>query len=290
MKRSPVSQVEVLKVQDEHIIPVRDDIVTEEPLHIELHFDSPTGLVRKNAGVIMRTPGNDDELALGYIYAEGMISEKSDLISQESISGQEDKIIVKLHGRCLAGMNNLSREGIVNASCGVCGRAGIDDLLNSLPHRSNRAPMHISPDVLYGLQDKLRQQQSLFQATGGIHAAGLFSSAGDLLLIREDVGRHNAVDKIVGYAFQKGLLPLQHSILFLSGRAGFELLQKAARAGIGLVASVGATSSLAVETAREAGISLISFLRGNRFNIYTQFDNISKNETKDKGKFHSVQA
>lgn len=290
MNKEPIEKILAVKVSGSQMQEAEESLVSEEPLQVELHFDSADGLLKRDAGVIMRTPGQDEELALGFLYAEGIIGMDLEGIHIEHAPSDSDKIIVILPGSYLKTRPIPKRQTNVSSSCGVCGRPLVDDLIRALPFPVRRTPLYLPLELIFSLQDKLRAGQQLFECTGGIHAAGLFGPEGELSLLREDIGRHNAVDKLVGYAIKNKMLPLRNNILLLSGRAGFELLQKAAMAGISVVASVGAPSSLAVETAREAGITLIGFLRGDRFNIYTQFDNITVNETKDQGKFHTVQA
>jgi FdhD protein len=229
----------------------------------------------------MRTPGNDDELAVGYLFNEGIIIDPASSIqSIEHYRTDSNKIEVILKENILPNLEGADRRSFVSSSCGVCGKTEIDYIES--PFNAVGKPMTISKDILFGLQDTLREKQSVFEETGGIHAAALFTSDGNLILVREDVGRHNALDKVIGNALLSGLCPLVQTILLLSGRASYELIQKASMAGIRIIASVGAPSSLAVSLAREMKITLIGFLRDGRFNIYTEFDNFLDYETSNK--------
>lgn len=235
--------------------------------------------------VVMRTPGNDIELCLGLMFAEGILRELREvrLIRVSAEAGEDEKTIpvdadlvesnqVDLH---LAGAprRKPERSMLSNSACGVCGTVLIEDLrrdLASLPEGPK-----LEPSMLPGLVEQLRAGQGVFERTGGLHAAGLFTAVGDLVHLREDVGRHNAVDKIVGRLLIDGELPASGSILVVSGRAGYEIVQKAISAGIPALAAVGAPSSLAVALAREFNLTLVGFLRGDRFNVYSGPDRLA---------------
>ena len=234
-----------------------------------------TQSARRTVGVTMRTPGNDFELAAGFLYGEGVIGSREE-IAQVSYcvdpgidTAQRYNIVnVALRADAMPDIAPLERHIHTTSACGVCGKASLDSLrVRSL------APVQpgpeVSAEVLYGLPHTLREAQGVFDQTGGLHAAALFDTDGRLMALREDVGRHNAVDKLVGWALLEGKLPLSRSILMVSGRTSFEILQKSLAAGIPIVCAVSAPSSLAVDLAREFGITLVGFLRDERCNVYS---------------------
>jgi FdhD protein len=248
-----------------------DAVVTEEPLQLMLD-GSPLS-------VVMRTPGNDIELALGLFFAEGIARSLADIQtvgvsaeSGETESGlsvdasivESNEVDVRL---AAAPRRRPERSMLSSSACGVCGAVLIDDLRRDLAVLP--AGPVVDPGLLPGLVERLRSGQGVFDRTGGLHAAGLFTSSGDVVCVREDVGRHNAVDKVVGRMLIDGRLPLRESVLVVSGRAGYEIVQKAITAGVPVVAAVGAPSSLAVALAREFNQTLVGFLRGERFNVYS---------------------
>ena len=256
-----------------------DAVVTEEPLQLLLDGEP--------LAVVMRTPGADIELALGLLFAEGIIRSVRDVramrisaeaeetearITVDPALVESNQVDVQLAGKA---RRKPERSMLASSACGVCGTQMIEDLrrdLASLP-----AGPVFDPALLPGLVDKLRSGQGVFDRTGGLHAAGLFDAGGDLLALREDVGRHNAVDKVVGRLLLDGRLPASNMQLVVSGRAGYELVQKSIGAGIPLMAAVGAPSSLAVAMAREFNQTLVGFLRGDRFNVYSAPDRLTKN-------------
>jgi FdhD protein len=235
------------------ITPAQDLLAVEEPLQIRVNG--------RDLSITMRTPGHDRELAAGFLFTEGIVKTRADLLSIES--GDNSVTLTLAAGVDLGAARNF----YTTSSCGVCGKASIDSLhavgCSMLPH------LRISREIIHGLPEKLRAAQAVFDHTGGLHGAALFDSAGAIELVREDVGRHNAVDKLIGAAFLDGRLPLAQRILLLSGRASFELIQKAVVAGIPVVAAVGAPSSLAVQTALRFGMTLLGFVRDGRFNVYS---------------------
>ena len=278
MSIAKIEHIVVKKVNENNVHSVLEALAIEDPLFFILTWSSPTGKMSRQISVTMRTPGNDDELAVGYLFNEGIIVDPASSIqSIEHIRTDSNKIEVVLKENILPNLKGADRRSFVSSSCGVCGKTEIDYIES--PFNAAGKPMTISKDILLGLQDTLREKQSVFEETGGIHAAALFTSNGNLILVREDVGRHNALDKVIGNALLSGLCPLEQTILLLSGRASYELIQKASMAGIRIIASVGAPSSLAVSLAREMKITLIGFLRDRRFNIYTEFDNFLDYET-----------
>jgi len=281
MSIAKIEHIVVKKVNENNVHSVLEALAIEDPLFFILTWSSPTGKMSRQISVTMRTPGNDDELAVGYLFNEGIIIDPASSIqSIEHFRTDSNKIEVILKENILPNLEGADRRSFVSSSCGVCGKTEIDYIES--PFNAVGKPMTISKDILFGLQDTLREKQSVFEETGGIHAAALFTPDGNLILVREDVGRHNALDKVIGNALLSGLCPLVQTILLLSGRASYELIQKASMAGIRIIASVGAPSSLAVSLAREMKITLIGFLRDGRFNIYTEFDNFLDYETSNK--------
>lgn len=252
-----------------------DTLAIEEPLEISLGYGERISRLRKNISVTMRTPGDDVELALGFLFTEGIISRKSELATiayqiKSCASNQQNNIQVELADGLFPKLQHIERNFYTTSSCGVCGKGSIDAIKTTSSFKiDQKNTLLIDRQLLIDLPPKLRAHQRVFEATGGLHACALFSIEGKLIQVREDVGRHNALDKLIGYALNTDLLPLDKSILLLSGRASFELVQKAAMAGISIIAAVGAPSSLAVQLANEFGITLIGFLRDSRFNIYT---------------------
>jgi len=256
---------------------VRDDqLAAEEPLEIRLQAGGETQTV----AVTMRTPGNDFELAAGFLHNEGIVEGPSQVsgitycVDADVAADQRYNIVnVGLRLARLPELATLERHFYTTSACGVCGKASLDAIeLRDCPVLPSGPK--VSPSILTSLPEKLRAAQGLFEATGGLHAAGLFDAEGNLVCLREDVGRHNAVDKLIGWAFMQRSLPLHDSILLVSGRASFEILQKSTVAGLPVVCAVSAPSHLAVDVARRFGVTLIGFLRGERLNVYTGAERI----------------
>ena len=222
----------------------------------------------------MRTPGNDAALATGFLFTEGIIKNNSAIKSTGILLSDENKMNVVLHVGEFPFLQQSERNFYTTSSCGVCGKASIDAIKTVSTFNEVQTNVSVAETVLTLLPQQLQQQQIIFKSTGGLHAAALFQSNGEFIMLQEDVGRHNALDKIVGAALQQDLLPLSNCILLLSGRASFELIQKATMAGIKIIAAIGAPSSLAVELAAEAGITLVGFLKETSFNIYTHKERI----------------
>jgi FdhD protein len=241
----------------------QDDLAIEEPLNIRL---GNQGSTPRSVAITMRTPGNDEELARGFLFTEGIIS--ADLPLDVSID-QENVVTVTGPPGQVIDWNKLQRHSYTSSSCGVCGKTSLEQVFNAIPFGHVPVRWQVPFELIGQLPERLREAQTLFHRTGGIHAAGLFSRTGSLLHLAEDVGRHNALDKVIGYCHGKKLLPLDDRILVLSGRASFELIQKAAMAGISFVVAVGAPSSLAVALAEDQGITLCGFTRRERLNCYT---------------------
>ena len=246
------SSVEVVRLPEGETEP--DEIAVEEPLEIRV--------AGRPIAVTMRTPGNDEELAVGFLRSEGIRA----VSAGPTIDLAANVIDVEVDGEI--DFERLARNFYTSSSCGVCGKGALEAVAVEAP--PVESDLVASAELVAGLPDRLREAQPTFAATGGLHATGLFSREGELLVVREDVGRHNAMDKVVGWAFGRGLLPLSDKILCVSGRLSFELVQKAAVAGCPLVVAVGAPSTLAVDLARDRGVTLCGFVRGGRVNVYSE--------------------
>lgn len=265
----------VIKIADNEEIALDDSIAIEEPLEIRLEYGNAENRKTQNISVTMRTPGNDTELGLGFLFTEGIIKLANDVESVRHCfiacaENKENVVQVSLKEGIEPQLHNAERNFYTTSSCGVCGKASINSIKTVSAYNNKRSENQVSADLLYQLPAILQKHQQVFKDTGGLHASALFNTDGHLLLVREDVGRHNALDKLIGAALNKNLLPLDRHILLLSGRISFELVQKAAMAGVTIIAAVGAPSSLAVQLAEEFNITLVGFLRDQRFNIYTQ--------------------
>jgi FdhD protein len=252
-----------------------DVLAVEEPLEIRLGFREDGRLVHRAISITMRTPGADLELAAGFLFTEGIIDDPAQVtrIRHCGLSGknkdQQNTVMVELGDDVEIDFKRLERNFYTTSSCGVCGKSSIEALHTGVQRVGSNANITFSSDVIHGLPDSLREQQDVFEHTGGLHASALFDAEGKIDIVREDVGRHNALDKVIGAKFLNGETPLSESILLVSGRASFELVQKALMAAIPVMAAVGAPSSLAVELAGEYGMTLVGFVRDRRFNIYT---------------------
>ena len=274
LKPVSIKPIDVRKIDGHAVTSFTDAVSIEEPLEISLLYGPADARVQKNISVTMRTPGNDPELAAGFLFTEGIISSYRQVkeirhAGMHCDDQKQNSIRVELAEGVTPHLAQTDRNFYTTSSCGVCGKGSIQSIKTVSPFISDaRQPLSIAADVLYQLPKTLRAAQDNFSATGGIHASGLFDPDGNLMLLREDVGRHNALDKLIGAAFMENLLPLNKQVLVLSGRASFELIQKAAMAGIAMVAAIGAPSSLAVELAQETDMTLFGFLKENRFNIY----------------------
>jgi FdhD protein len=221
----------------------------------------------------MCTPGHDEELAVGFLFTEGIITSKDDIMNCGSAG---NIVIAALRPGISFDPKKIERHFYTSSSCGVCGKSSIDAVKNVFTTNGTKDNIHINAAALTKLPESLRKKQEVFEHTGGLHASALFDLNGNLLLTREDVGRHNALDKLIGASLNAGEVPMDKHILLLSGRASFELIQKAAMAGIKVVCAVGAPSSLAVELAKETDMTLVGFLRDGRFNIYCGEQRINK--------------
>lgn len=258
----------VLRLRDGASSERPDTLAAEEPMEIRVGGRALT--------VTMRTPGNDFDLATGFLVSEGVVHARDDVAGVRYCAGATSDggntynvVDVALAPGVAAPDASLERNFYTTSSCGLCGKASLDAVRTTAAWSVADDPLRVSPRTLTALPDRLRAAQRVFDSTGGLHAAGLFDAQGELLCLREDVGRHNAVDKVVGHALRTGLLPLRETMLMVSGRASFELVQKAVMAGIPLLAAVSAPSSLAADLAEESGVTLVGFLRGTSMNVYT---------------------
>jgi FdhD protein len=244
-----------------------ETLAVEEPLEIALIYSTPSGRMQKTVTVTMRTPGDDVALAIGFLFSEGIIGQYQQIAGVQNSKTDNNKVVVTLAENEKPVLAGLHRNFMSAAGCGVCGKPALNEIWRNRVPPSPNQQLSIDTSVLYQLPNHLSNVQQIFASTGGLHAAALVNTAGELIVFCEDIGRHNAVDKILGMALQQGL-PLPDLILLLSGRAGYELVQKAAVAGIPVIAAIGAPSSLAVELADEFGLTLVGFLKLDRFNIY----------------------
>lgn len=258
-----IAEVQVLKVgRAGGAKEVADVTAREEPLEIRVEG--------RSVAVVMRTPGHDEELAAGFLVSEGVVQRPRDILEVSqcpSTGNKHGNIVDVLLGGAVVNWDSLTRHVFSASSCGLCGKTSIESVFQQFP--AVKGDWQVSPALIASLPDKLRAAQETFSKTGGLHASGLFDLEGNLLVLREDVGRHNALDKILGHALMNGQLPLDRHILLVSGRVSFEIIQKALAGGIALVAAISAPSSLAVDFAQEAGQTLVGFLRGETMNVYT---------------------
>ncbi|MDE5080093.1 MAG: formate dehydrogenase accessory sulfurtransferase FdhD [Trichodesmium sp. St15_bin1_1] len=276
MKKSPSNKkkAKIWVVENHNFVTHLDQLATEEPLEIRLTLPQQT------IAVTMRTPGEDFDLAAGFLYSEGVIKNREDIakisycIDREIDGEQQQNIVnVTLNSELNPNLKTLERHFFTTSACGVCGKVSIESLqikgFSAIP-----LGLEVSTEIIYSLPDKLNTAQRIFKSTGGLHAVGLFDTQGKLLKLREDVGRHNALDKLIGSEFLAGQLPLNNFIVMVSGRSSFEILQKCITVGVPIVCAVSAPSSLAVEIAKEFNITLVGFLRGRKFNIYSGMERI----------------
>ncbi|HWS83861.1 MAG TPA: formate dehydrogenase accessory sulfurtransferase FdhD [Ktedonobacteraceae bacterium] len=270
-----VMRANVIRWQEGDCYECEDHLAVEEPFEVRIEH--------RSLATIMRTPGHDFELALGFLFSEGVIQDASDVLSLEHELDSDDLplpnvVNVVLRRREPEGLActfsaSFERHFVVSASCGLCGKNNIADLLQSTPPLEPDT-LRISSATLYSLPQQLRLQQAVFKHTGGLHAAGLFTASGEMLLPREDIGRHNAVDKVIGHGLLHGDYPYKERILMVSGRSSFEIIQKALQARIPCIAAISAPSSLAVELADRCGITLVGFLRDRSMNVYTHCERV----------------
>jgi len=292
------SEARVWVVQDGEATARTDQLATEEPLEIRLRVGRAVdgkgpvpvfrrqGAGQRTLSVTMRTPGHDFELAAGFLYGEGVVrgaDEIHALSHADEPRLEEDRrynvVNVDLRRATLPDLQSVERQLYTTSACGVCGKASLEALRLRGTPAIPPGPV-VDADLLRALPERLRAGQGLFDATGGLHAAALFDLEGNLLALREDVGRHNALDKLVGWALLQRCLPLSRNIVMVSGRTSFEILQKCLMAGVPIVCAVSAPSSLAVAVAREFGITLVGFLRGDRFNVYAGMERVDSGQAK----------
>jgi FdhD protein len=281
-----MSETTVEKVKGRISQQVKDSLAIEEPLEIQLNYGQSEARETRSISVTMRTPGNDFDLAAGFLMTEGVIQDANsvekigyagDFFDEKAqppqvmdmlkLGSKQNTVRVDLAPEVEVNLGSLQRNFYTTSSCGICGKASLLALRTVCPPRTTNN-FRMDAQLLYRLPERLRASQGVFDRTGGLHGAGLFDSAGNLLALREDVGRHNAVDKLIGAEFLADRTPLRDRLLLLSGRASFELLQKALMGGLPMVAAVGAPSSLAVQVAKDFDITLVGFLREDHFNIY----------------------
>ncbi len=280
MQASGIQRFAIDRVEAGDASAVEDAIAVEEPLEIRLAFTRPEGgRGQQSISVTMRTPGNDAELAAGFLFTEGIIRGADDIAGigpcgPPAINGLINVVRVELAENVAVDLDRLERHFYTSSSCGVCGKSSLDAVSVQGRYDINEGELQVDPDVLGSLPAALRSQQAAFDETGGLHASGLFDSSGRILQVREDVGRHNALDKLIGYALMEGMLPLSRYGVIVSGRASFELLQKAMMAGLPMLAAVGAPSSLAIELARRFDMTLAGFVKPGQFNLYARSDRV----------------
>jgi FdhD protein len=271
-KSSKQIDIQIKTNSSESGLEVRTDwVAVEEPLEIRLGFLENGKRTHKAISITMRTPENDFELAAGFLFTEGILQTRDQIISIKhcgKFPNNQNTVRIEFSDKTSIDFAKLQRNFYTTSSCGVCGKSSLESLATGATAIEQMDFPRVESNIINQLSSKVRNAQEVFEATGGLHAAALFNISGELIDIKEDVGRHNAVDKLIGSQFLKGEIPLDDKILFLSGRASFELLQKAVMAKISIVCAVGAPSSLAVEAAKEFGVTLLGFIRDGRFNIY----------------------
>jgi len=281
MKRpGPTTRAKVWKIRNEVAEEETDVLAAEEPMEIRVETGEQNDRASTSLSVTMRTPGNDFELAAGFLLTEGIVARKRDIVRIEyctdpGITQEYNIVSAALRPDVAFRADRLSRHFYMTSSCGVCGKTSLEAVRVAARHPIPKGSPQVDREAIQSMPERLRQDQALFSETGGLHAAGLFDARGKLLSLREDVGRHNAVDKVIGEAFLADRVPLSDRVLAVSGRASFEIMQKAAVAGIPIVVAVGAPSSLAVTLADEFGMTLVGFARGERFNVYAGRERIA---------------
>ncbi len=285
MARAATKSARVQRVEADQWGSQKDFLAVEEPLEIRLKFHSQGRMVEQSLSITMRTPGNDTELAAGFLLTEGIVQSQGDFAgirpAKTLRSSHEscNTLVVELNPDVEFDSAKLTRHFYTTSSCGVCGKASLEALeVQQCPLIPKDRPV-VADEVIRQLARKLRQQQSVFEKTGGLHAAGLFDVEGQLVGLYEDVGRHNAVDKLIGEQLLAQRVPLNEYLMMVSGRSSFEIMQKAMMAGIPMVAAVSAPSSLAVDLARQFGMTLMGFVRDGRFNIYTGSHRVQLSQT-----------
>jgi FdhD protein len=288
MPRRTTAQFPVTKVQDETIEEMSDVVAVEEPLEIRLSFEAGGKRTDKSISITMRTPGDDFELAAGFLYSEGIVRTGDDIheisycVGKEKLNQRYNIVNVRLRAGVTFDLERLTRHFYTTSSCGVCGKASIEALQTQNTVKIPAGSPVIDAEVIRRIPEVIREKQAVFDKTGGLHAAALLDISGKIVGIKEDVGRHNAMDKLIGERLLLKQLPLVENILAVSGRTSFEIMQKAIMAGVPVIAAVGAPSSLAVELAQEFGVTLLGFMRDDRFNIYNAPERIRVGSTRKK--------
>jgi FdhD protein len=267
-----IKEVDIERAGVTAVAVTLDALAVEEPLEIRVQWTEADAPRLATLAVTMRTPGNDTELAAGYLFTEGVVQRRDDIVAVRSCRG--GSIRVELSNDATIDLARLDRRSYVSSSCGTCGKTSLEAVRTTPVWRLSLAAPVVDDTLIRSLPRLLRRAQSVFDATGGLHASALFEVDGTLIGLREDVGRHNALDKVIGSELLAGRLPAPERILVVSGRVSFELVQKALMAGISIVAAIGAPSSLAVELARESGMTLIGFVRDDRFNVYAGVERV----------------
>ena len=256
----------IIKVSKDSKKSIEDQIAVESPMEIRVKQQLKNGPLQKRLAVTMRTPGNDLDLIRGFLFTEGIIQGKDELLNIKSLG--EDVYEAELSSSVVLNLENIDRNFFVSSSCGVCGKASKENIETESPFLPWASDFKIKTTAIKALKTVLSKAQSLFDQTGGVHAVALISDAGELKMVQEDVGRHNAMDKLIGKALLELELPISKYLVLVSGRASFELVQKAGMAGIPMMVAIGAPSSLAIETAESIGMTLVGFLKDSGFNIY----------------------
>ena len=274
MTNPAIQKVSAVAITRFERVTREEPLVVEQPLEIRLLYDVNGTATQKTISITMRTPGNDKELAAGFLFTEGIIRDASQIKMITPGADGPDTTLVILEKNIEPALFNADRNFYTSSSCGVCGKASIEAIKTVSVFAKEDDDITIEKDIVFSLPETVEGRQAIFDSTGGLHACALFDLSGDCIDVMEDVGRHNALDKLIGNFLMEKRLPLSRHILFLSGRASFELVQKAYMAGIRMIAAVGAPSSLAVELAESNGITLIGFLRGSRFNVYSGYRRI----------------
>lgn len=268
VQTQPACPVRVCRIVGDQVHDDDDALAVEEPLEVQVSAIFGGRRRRRQISVTMRTPGHDRELAAGLLFTEGIVQDRTQILSILPCR-RGNRVRVILRDDVIVDFARLKRNLTANSNCGVCGKTSIDAVRACIPQRAIVGGLPVHADVMRRLPFQLRAAQAVFDRTGGLHASAIFDRTGHLLALREDVGRHNALDKLIGNRFLLGQTPLSDTILLVSGRVSFELVQKAAVAGIPILAAIGAPSSLAVQLANELGITLAGFVREERFNIYS---------------------
>ncbi len=296
-KARSFAEMTVHRVEETRILTARQDaLAIEEPLEIRIGFARNGKAAHKSVSITMRTPGDDFELAAGFLFTEGIVKSADQITTIKycgvpaKAGGFDNTVRVDLRSDVEIDFKKLERHFYTTSSCGVCGKTSIEALQTGVGELEKRGDVLFPPETIHLLPEILRSHQNVFERTGGLHAAALFNRAGEMESLREDVGRHNAVDKLIGTQFLAGATPVSDKLLLVSGRASFELVQKALMAGIPILAAVGAPSSLAVELAREYKMTLLGFVRDNRFNIYCGAERIENANDFEAAKFEKAKA